>query len=130
MSFVIDNIFHKSDSVGQKGFLQNSSSNLQQAVHIDKKIYKCLMCQQYLTSLYHLKMHINGHIYKKLLKCQICQKGFFNNSSLDRHQMVHGLKLYKCLMCQKHFAILSCLKMHLNLHIWKKFQCQICQKDF
>ncbi|KAI5719044.1 hypothetical protein M8J76_004207 [Diaphorina citri] len=55
-----------------------------------KRLYMCYSCKYSTSQRSHMKRHICAHIGDKPFRCQLCNKGYVEQSSLNRHKILHA----------------------------------------
>ncbi len=84
---------------------------------MEKKTFKCDICQASYSESGTLKRHLRTHIGEKQFKCDICQASFSRSGNLKSHLRSHsGEKPLKRDLCQACFSELGTLKRHLRAH--------------
>ncbi|XP_071483604.1 uncharacterized protein, partial [Diadema antillarum] len=105
------------------------------STHMDKKLFKCDMCDQSYALRRNLRKHKLSHNAINLA-CRKCNKVFLDKNALQRHMVVHSHeKKYVCDVCDKAFISMAFLIQHKKCHIVrdtrkKPYQCSECERSF
>ncbi|XP_030032961.2 zinc finger protein Xfin [Manduca sexta] len=116
-------------------------------VNVDVTDLKCSICDEPVSNLNTLKVHLVG-VHNKTLyqeytdrvipfkltnnmyECQVCACKFETFGAVERHMNVH-YRNYVCSQCGMGFVTQNRLKVHMyNTHVQGKFPCDQCKKVF
>ena len=92
-------------NVCDKGCANESALLLHMASHSEEKIeYACADCGKLFTHPGRLRKHQRVHIQQRLYLCMICHHDFKCDSDLGNHMRRHNvIKVYNCKQCNKRF---------------------------
>ncbi len=101
-------IFIKVETIPDNGLeaQQNCSAEKQDAEKCSRQNI-CPICGKEVSTQTRLVYHMNIHMDKKPYKCKICDKTFNDRGNMRRHQKMHSQKeksVFKCQFCEKTFA--------------------------
>jgi len=100
--------------------------------HFATRPYVCAVCQASFQTRAVMRHHLDMHGGKTPFQCEFCGKKFRNSCHMKQHRMRHtGERPHPCPYCDKTFAHKNVLKIHLQSHTGQKpCQCDLCGKLF
>jgi len=100
--------------------------------HFGTRPYVCAVCQASFQTRAVMRHHLDMHGGKTPFQCEFCGKKFRNSCHMKQHRMRHtGERPHPCPYCEKTFAHKNVLKIHLQSHTGQKpCQCDLCGKLF
>lgn len=96
------------------------------------QLWKCHICNMFVSSRHSLKKHLRIHTGEKPYRCDICNKAFAQQAILSKHRRVHTKeKPFDCKVCKKAFSQSGSLTRHMRIHNRDKpHECEKCGKAF
>ena len=101
------------------GSIQILSRHAQMNHGMDRRMcFLCDVCGQSYKLAQHLQRHMRMHRTVMPYICSVCNKGFFNGTSLIKHEKVHQQysenTSFQCRICLKSFLRIVDLKEHVK----------------
>lgn len=112
---------------------------------VDIANLQCKLCQETLSDLNTLKIHLKGHgknvdlnlkdnlvpfkLDADTFECQVCGENFLKLRLLIIHMSKH-FNNYSCEVCGSVFISMNLLKRHQQTHVTGSFPCEKCDKVF
>merc|ERR1712130_169472 len=101
------------------------------ALHLQKRDYKCSFCDKSFARHSHVKRHEDAHRNLRKYKCSLCDMAFNRKSHLDRHIETHTKgKTVFCYICKQGCRSKRSLDEHMKKHSARTEKCPACDKSF
>lgn len=116
-----------------KRFLSKTDANDHLLIHSDEKNFFCALCDGSFKSVRYLRVHhYNYHKGMELpFVCKVCSKGFFLETGLKRHAVVHAPnRRVRCPACSRRFSSFECMEKHTCEVNAAYYNCEICKRKY